>query len=166
MLCTNSTKAHSLFVKTMAINLTLILILIEDLKSWCCTCISWSCSRWTTLPSPNTTTSQTHGFIQVWVWRSTWAPLLEGEHAVGDAEHQALGVDGLAGVGALIPLLHVPDHQGTVPVVAGHRHPAGGEGRGQRSQRHCGVGQTLFLFQTFTLFCIFSGVFECFPLTV
>lgn len=52
----------------------------------------------------------------------------EAEHAVRDAEHHAAGVDGLAGVGALVSLLHIPDDQCPAPLLArdGHSGEVGG----------------------------------------
>lgn len=47
----------------------------------------------------------------------------EGENSVRDTEHQAFGVDGLAGVGALIRLFHVADGECAAAVLTDHTDP-------------------------------------------
>ena len=50
----------------------------------------------------------------------TWVGIgREGQHPVRDAEHQALGVDGLAAVGPLVGLLDVTDGEGAAAVLTG-----------------------------------------------
>lgn len=79
-----------------------------------------SCGRWwVTVPVPG------------WRWgwmgsggRGTLTRAGDGEDAVGDAEDHAEGVDGFAGVGALVGFFHVPDGQRALPGLAHDRHPA------------------------------------------
>lgn len=55
----------------------------------------------------------------------------ELQDTVRNAEHHALGIHGLAGVGTLICLLHVSNDQRASAALAGHCHPDESQDRGK-----------------------------------
>lgn len=62
--------------------------------------------------------------ISTWIW--IWS---QSQDPVGDTEHQAFSIDGLAGVRPLIGLLHVMNGQDASAVLAGHGDPGRAEVR-------------------------------------